>query len=572
MSDASNVPESGTRREIVTYCVLVLYLAALSLGFDQAAQPWFPIFSTPPGILLRRLLDGWMVVGAFIAVTLGTAQLLSSRRWYFRYPLLIYHGVGLWTIVCFFMIQGHLPWVWDVATMIGGLVMLNFQPMDMLLSFGRQVAASLVVAIAFLYLLDRTGKRFARLRRRLVSPMFGLFLYAAGATVFLLPNFSENIGDAPIFSRIPVMALSWHIRSNWIFRGVRDKPLDLACASEGTARHIVFIMDESVGGKYLSLNGYPRPTTPFLESSRDRLFTYGSASSSANLSMTSNLIFLSGLRLSQLPDNSQASLRQASIFGYARQAGRETYYIDAQDASRGNLVLPRDLADFRLVIPEPLPIYERDMKAISLLRKCIADSERPTFTFLLKSGCHFDYSSKFPPDGTFDGLEGLGGVPETYHKSVRWNVDHFFSELIASLEGFDVLVLYTSDHGQSFDGSVSAPHGVTKNPPRDQADVPLIVWPLSESAGSAFEKAGGFRPDQMGRTSHFQLFPTLLELMGYDRNEVASRFGAGLFDAPPSLPRVFMSGALFDEFGNGSAETFFNTFDAPESAASPQHN
>ena len=58
-------------------------------------------------------------------------------------------------------------------------------------------------------------------------------------------------------------------------------------------------------------------------------------------------------------------------------------------------------------------------------------------------------------------------------------------------------------------------------------------------------RAAGQLEANRGRMTHFEIFPTLLELMGFDRAEVRREFGPGLFDIVPARERRFFSGDPF---------------------------
>jgi hypothetical protein len=46
------------------------------------------------------------------------------------------------------------------------------------------------------------------------------------------------------------------------------------------------------------------------------------------------------------------------------------------------------------------------------------------------------------------------------------------------------------------------------------------------------------------RASHFQIFPTLLEVFGFDRNEIQATYGAGLLEPLIEADRAFSFGPI----------------------------
>ena len=110
-------------------------------------------------------------------------------------------------------------------------------------------------------------------------------------------------------------------------------PVELVPREKSDADVVILIVDESMTADFLGINGFDRPTTPYLASTASQYVNLGTASSGGNKSATSNMILRSGLRVDQVPDGAQLSLRCPNIFQYARKAGYWTAYIDAQSSA-----------------------------------------------------------------------------------------------------------------------------------------------------------------------------------------------------------------------------------------------
>lgn len=233
--------------------------------------------------------------------------------------------------------------------------------------------------------------------------------------------------------------------------------------------------------------------------------------------------------------------------------------------------------------------YEFDRRAIDRIEGIIRDNER-SFTYLLKVGAHFPYDEKYPEAEKVyrptlsDGGEG-GNLEKTlnsYDNALRWSVDGFIQALFERFAGSDrrILMIYTSDHGQSLGTAVEDsgmpyldrparwPHGTPADPPRAQAAVPLILFGFGEGMQELLR--GLFLPALRDRVSQFELFPSLLQLAGYAYPEIREHYHHSLFDpVPPRSRRVFVSGNLF-EIGGGfynhelvQSTCYINEFDAP---------
>lgn len=389
-------------------------------------------------------------------------------------------------------------------------------------------------------------------------PLAGVLIYG----ILWKTVAANNTYPAPF--RVPVLIVYTSLNS--LYAGPRE-PVDMAVTAVAQPRAVIVIVDESVRGDLLGINGSARDTTPYLASMSDRYLNFGVACAASNLSSSTNAILRSGLRLDQLPDQKQRALKQPSIFQYAKAAGYRTCFLDAQYVSgkKSNYMSDRDLAGFDVVYwaatdePDSTKRYRRDQLLAQRIIELLADGE-PTFIWANKYGAHFHYEQTYPEEervfvpsmkaGAPIDTSTMEEVQNSYANALRWSVDSFF-RTIAPLLDDDTVVLYTSDHGQSFkEGSRTSTHGNRIAPPKSQAKVPLLGW------GGLLKQRF---PDGIAafrdRVSHYQVFPTLLVLMGFDEAEVVSRYGPPLWD-PPDGGRVFLSG---DVFGRGSVR--FNAFD-----------
>jgi lipid A ethanolaminephosphotransferase len=361
-------------------------------------------------------------------------------------------------------------------------------------------------------------------------PPFRVALLTAWAFEHRLPVYAER--EAPYFA-------------------AKEPPL---------ADHILLIVDESVSGHWLGVNGAPVDTTPWLSSLPPGVFNYGIASAISNLSSSSNIVLQTGLRADALPDRELRSLRGPNIFSYLAAAGFHTALIDAQTYSDSppNLMTGFELRRIDTVarireVATGLPEYAVDFEALPMIRRLIESHPR-TFTYVVKTGAHLPYDDKSPPDErpfTRPGSSGPRLVRETYWNAIRWTTDHFLDELAGQLEagGRDVLVVYTSDHGQWLADEHTAerrisPHATVLDPPAEQASVPLLLLAFGPRTRPAVEAR--FSPRLVDAASAYEIFPTVLQAAGFARDDVAGRYAPSLFEPEPVRPpRTFVSGNIF---------------------------
>ena len=318
------------------------------------------------------------------------------------------------------------------------------------------------------------------------------------------------------------------------------------------ANHVVLIVDESIRGDFLGLNG-PAGTTPYLKSQGDRLTNFGLAASGNNCSHFSNAI----MRLGGTRKNLAESIRTSpTIWKYAKKAGYRTVYLDGQHVGGylQNFISDSEKAaidDFLQLGGEPLD--EADLRIARHLGKILASPE-PHFIMINKSGAHIPYENFYPEDRAFFSPhmgpgEKIGKSRErlinSYKNATRWSVDNFFETLLPAVGLDDAVILYTSDHGQNLMDRGIVTHCRYANPHPAEGVVPMVVFTDRKDLRAGFEKSAGINKN---KTSHFNLFPTLLYLFGYDRAKVLARYGPGLMDPITDEP-AFSSGTVFPRFG-----------------------
>jgi glucan phosphoethanolaminetransferase (alkaline phosphatase superfamily) len=279
--------------------------------------------------------------------------------------------------------------------------------------------------------------------------------------------------------------------------------------------NIVFIVDESVRGDHLSLNGYGTKTTPLLDelSKKGLLKNWGIAAAGGTCSVQSNNLLLTGMRIE--PDPKFTLYRLPTVFQYARMMGYRTYLFDGQTA---NLWLgkPGDLEviDHKFV-PEDLHVErKRDTDASIALRiNTLVQGSIGNFIWVNKAGVHKPYTDAYPnesgerPDNSwfvwYDKSAQRDELVRTYDKAIEYNSRTFFENLLPSLNPApNTIYIYTSDHGQTLmeNGATVSHCSDTKL----EAIVPLFL--IADSSVMP-------RADTGFAASHANIFPTILDLM-----------------------------------------------------------
>lgn len=330
--------------------------------------------------------------------------------------------------------------------------------------------------------------------------------------------------------------------------GPREE-LEPIVVSDPPVKNVIFVIDESIRGDHLSLNGYHRSTTPFLDELFDKglMLNWGIASSVTTCSGSSDMLLLSGLTLQDLPDVDSKATKVPSIFQYAKALGYRTYYFDGQM----NVFWNVKLHDMKYIdewwnLNKLLQInndYRQIDFAIAETVRNVVTNSRGNFIWILKAGTHVPYHKRFP-ENTSKWLPSYAGdrwdvsrqseIVNAYDNAISYNVDGFFSHLIPNHKvPDDTVIVYTSDHGQTLaeGGEGSAHCGYSRN----EAAVPLFVIGYRGSGVDTKYKA-----------SHPNLFATLLDLMEFPESARKHGYGLSLLKAreADSEPRYYVGPTL----------------------------
>jgi lipid A ethanolaminephosphotransferase len=368
------------------------------------------------------------------------------------------------------------------------------------------------------------------------------------------------VNHFPILAKVPFQF--YQAARLPIYRGERD-PVEIVSNADRRQKLLLFIVDESIRGDVLGINGFAFDTTPFLSSLGNRVLNYGIASSMTNASAGTHILLQTGFGLDEIDQATAISVyKRPNLFQYARSAGYETVYIDGQlmGSRLQNYMRGSDFDyidryhQIRSEFPE-LERWEIDRRIARLIGEIAQErSGEPTFFYVVKSGAHFPYRGSYPPtlkppallpghsiDVEAMAADEIGALRLEYYTGTRWAVDEFFRTLLPGIEGLSGTLLYTSDHGQALrENGDWATHGnsIATLP---MGLVPLWLLPFGAATATVEELAGPNLLRNSGRASHFAIFSTLLLLAGYDRDAVCARYGKSLFDELTQR-RVFLSG------------------------------
>ena len=544
----------------LTLSVKLLLLLVFVMVSNHGAWERLGKLSSPAKGLAFLALWGVSVVAVFFIA------FMPQRFWRYLWTAVLavssMAALSYWLITREFLRLADVEQLLELLAFTGNVV--GFYAVQLLTAAG--VCA---IGIAALNMPPFRPAVLAPCGRRLAAVVLP-FMPIAAIVGVLLSHGGEGADGLPVQFTSPAFLAVLGVER--VFSGPAPKRKEVAIAPtvEARPRNVVVIMDESVRGDLLDLNRPGGVYSGLLVHSA-AVANFGIVSSIANCSAASNAAFRYGVGrhspLAELKTN-------PSIWQYAKKAAYRTIYIDGQrfNGDLHNLMTQEERAqiDEHIQLSSATPPRERDMEVARRLRRIIENSQQPTFVYVNKMGAHFPYEGKYPPERTlFKPVlkqTALGeNLPQSadpatrtafrdsYLNTLAWNVGNFFDTLLADLDLSDTVIVYMSDHGQNLheDGSPGyGTHCSTHNSSPTEGIVPLVVLTQAPVLATMREAAKKNR----GRVSQFNVFPSVLALLGYAPADIArSASSEPPLDADLAPGRQQFASIFFVRFGRPPA-------------------
>ena len=538
------------RKAIASGSVAIVLLAELSLFYDFF-YPFRFLWNQGKIIefVLSLILFFWSLVGAFLIFVSGRSLLRKITLPFFLFFFI--SNIGFFTIAnspldfqqTVLIVENFQWWFWAVVE-----------------NYGLAVLPGIIILIPVIIFVERLPE-LSKLnihKRAYFVPISAVILTAMGL------QYSYGFFDRyPSFFRVPSMFVFASLSR--VYDGERSE-VSYSGSLDAQVEKIVLIADESIRADILGINAYEKDTTPYLRSLKTGIVNFGLAASSSNCSDYSNLILRTGVRKEAIPDHDQMTLKKPSIWQFTKKAGYYNVYLDAQSAAEWENYQNFMNEHEALFVDEIIRVrqktaYESDGVARD---KLIDLLKRPgkAFIMLNKYGIHFPYFRSYPKGYNFFTPALEQGEPmndrekslNSFMNGIRWSVDDWFKDLLSKSADFKTYaIIYTSDHGQNIvdDGTLATHCRPRVN--RFEGIVPMVVF---TNDAVILERLKAAQASGYDKTSHFQIFPTLIGFAGYKDSWVRSHYGASLSDVPDTVPEFFVG----DLHGRGSVRRWVSIF------------
>ena len=393
-----------------------------------------------------------------------------------------------------------------------------------------------------------------------LSLLPALYLLASNYALFLhVPERNFHLNPLTSFLR---STLQYEFETLRQYHGPRDD-LPTFHPSQRPLDSIIYVIDESVRGSNLSLNGYPRATTPFLQSleTQGLLKNLGICVAASSFSHISNAYLITGHNA--FPDDAFRTTRNPTLFDYAKEMGYETIYIDIDEgylvplmkAAKNGPVRSLD----RWMTEQSFKERHIDLRTtkdlgVARFLRGLLNERGGYFVLVNKKGLHFQYRNTYPDDPAstiwkpvMEALEsidpsatGREKLVNTYDNGIRFQVDEFFRVFVSETTNHNYVILYTSDHGQTL-----AEHGQVYT--HGKPDKVIVDVPEFLVSGEQYSRKGLLAGIPPGiRVSHLNNFATLLDLMDVPMSLRVRPYDKSIFSltAEDNKVRTYMSGSL----------------------------
>jgi heptose-I-phosphate ethanolaminephosphotransferase len=327
-------------------------------------------------------------------------------------------------------------------------------------------------------------------------------------------------------------------RYNFIYRGISsvfeyvaeqnkmnkfqiDRPIanieDFEVIRQIDSATYVLIVGESTTRRRLSVYGYNRKTTPYLDSIKEDLWLYKDV-------ISSHAYTIESLRKTLVTNNLQ-SKDDFSIIQMMNEAGFKTFWISNQKpigqfeslttkvALASDVYIVKNLADHKTVTP-----YDEIL--LPEFKKVLKDKAEKKFIVLHLLGTHLAYEKRYPK--AFEIFKGKS--PSNFDHEVahmRSNaydnaviyLDHILKNVISEIDKLNhsSYLLYFSDHGDEVYESIDFAGHAEENPTKSMYEVPFFLW-MNEDFKMNFGK--NYYPDKPYMLEN--LIYTMSDLNGFN--------------------------------------------------------
>lgn len=282
--------------------------------------------------------------------------------------------------------------------------------------------------------------------------------------------------------------------------------------------HVIFILGESLSHHHMSLFGYQRKTTPYLESLKGKTDFYSEVGLSSGVSTDIALAFLLNMTYG-LAGSQKIAKGNHCLLKLAKERGYKTHFLSIQSAQQlryiSPYVCPGSLDEYKsleAISPETEDhLAARDRDLLKLLPELLTTQDSQ-FIILHQRGSHAPWERRASEEAK---LFPHDSAVNFYDNSVV-EFDLFFRDLNEMLEKSSrkILVVYVSDHGEALGEDGFWGHG-SLHP--TAYEVPVIIESFNAPLPAQLQQLKRFH-------THYNLSLFLAQEMGFEPSQPFESF------------------------------------------------
>jgi len=305
--------------------------------------------------------------------------------------------------------------------------------------------------------------------------------------------------------------------------------------------NVIVVVGESLSPNHMSLFGYDRKTTPFLESLKSSSNFFALKGLSSGVSSDISIAFFFNLTYGG-PGSYKMTKGHHCLFRLAKENHFSTYFYSIQDLQSLRYTQPylcnnyldefKTFENLSFSTQDSNKAVDRDL--IVPLKKILSQKKSKNFIVLHQRGSHAPWELRFTKEARIFTDSKVDKRINDYDNSVV-EFDLFWKELDQALKSFSskTLVLYLSDHGESLGVDKKFGHGFLA---KTSFEIPMLFLSYNQALPDKLKQLPNFLTQfsfslalvrELGWTSSMDplIFPKDYEIFGNDIDGFAGKAG-----------------------------------------------
>lgn len=285
---------------------------------------------------------------------------------------------------------------------------------------------------------------------------------------------------------------------------------------------IIFILTDALRPDHMQVNGYERPTTPYLMS--NGYISYADMYA-CETSTTRSVPCL--ITRATRGSNQFQYLKEPSILSMFKNAGFHTAWISSQgsittaDYGANVVASDADYSFFNNSGTKSSITYDSDL--LPILDNFLKSNDKKKFVVLHLNGSHWNYITRYPPNEKVWTPEcnnwvydcSIEEVINTYDNTIV-ATDKFFNGVIELIKDKNSIIFFSSDHGQFLGEKGLRLHSHEMLHHKEVGVVPFGVWLSDKAKNNPFTKV--ILNNKYKITSHDNIFHSISHCGGLKSN------------------------------------------------------